>query len=89
VLILSAKYGLIAASQEIPDYDYRLTAAVARAIRPAVLQGLREALDRTTYLEVGFCLGHNYQRAIEGYKDVIPERTTVTFIRGGLPPTRS
>jgi hypothetical protein len=82
VLILSAKYGLIEASREIPDYDLRLTAKAAQAMRDDVLRVLKEVLSQTPCAEVGFCLGKDYRKAIAGYQDVIPSNTTVTFISG-------
>jgi hypothetical protein len=84
VLILSGKYGLIRVSHKIPNYNVRLTAAAAEAIQPAILKRLRETFREAAYLEVGFCLGRYYRRAVEGYKEIVPERIKVTFIQGGL-----
>src|SRR5262245_13360217 len=84
LLILSGKYGLIRASRKIPDYNVRLTAAAAEAMQPAILKRLRATFREAAYLEVGFCLGRVYRRAVEGYQDIVPEGLIVTFIQGGL-----
>ncbi|MCE9563913.1 MAG: hypothetical protein K8U57_17870 [Planctomycetes bacterium] len=83
VLILSAKYGLIEADHAIPDYDCRITAAIAEAIRADVLRVLASHLGRTRYEEVAFCVGHDYQKAVEGYETIIISGTKATFIPGG------
>jgi len=83
VLILSAKYGLIEADHPIPDYDCRITAGIAEGIRADVLRVLASHLGRTRYEEVAFCVGHDYQKAVEGYETIVPPGTRVTFIPGG------
>lgn len=83
VLVLSARYGLIAAAREIPDYDRRLTPGDADAERPDVLRALGEALARTDYTEVALCLGRAYRRAVAGHGDVVPAGTAVAFLTGG------
>jgi hypothetical protein len=84
VIVLSAKYGLIDGSQTIRDYDLRLTAKAADAVRPRIVQALERVLGRSAHSEIGFCLGKMYRRAIAGYEAVIPEGTDVTTIQGGL-----
>ncbi|MCE9564276.1 MAG: hypothetical protein K8U57_19710 [Planctomycetes bacterium] len=83
VLILSAKYGLIEANHAIPDYDCRITAAIAESIRADVLPDLASHLGRKQYEEVAFCVGHDYQKAVEGYETLVTSGTKVTFIPGG------
>src|SRR5204862_191152 len=86
VLILSARYGLIPAARKIPDYDLRLTAEAADQLRPAVLRRLGAAIKRNAYLELCFCLGRQYRRALAGYQRLLPAGLTVTSIGGGLGP---
>src|SRR5436853_1489062 len=44
VLILSAQYGLIEASHNIPHYDHCMSAARARELRPQVLESAKQIL---------------------------------------------
>ena len=83
VLILSAKYGLIDTDHAIPNYDCRINGEAAEAIRLDVLRVLGERLNQKRYSEVAFCVGHDYQKAVEGYEALIASDTKVTFIRGG------
>jgi len=83
VLIVSARYGLLDADHPISDYDCRITAGAAEAIRPDVLRAFGEHLSHQRYGEVAFCVGHDYQTAVEGYESLITAGTTVTFIPGG------
>lgn len=82
VLILSARYGLIDANRETPDYDLRMTPAAADALRPDVLRVLGERLAEG-FAEVGVCLGRDYQTAVAGFEDLVPPGTAVTPITGG------
>ena len=83
VLVLSARYVLIAAACEIPDYDQLLTPEAADALRSDVLRVLGEVVTRTAYAEVAFCLGRGYRLAVAGHGDVLPAGTAVTHIAGG------
>ena len=82
VLVLSAGYGLIPSAREVPDYDRRLTPGDADALRPGVLLALGEALAGMPCAEVALCLGRDYLRAVAGYADIVPARTTVTLLTG-------
>jgi hypothetical protein len=82
VLVLSARYGLIASAHEIPDYDQLLTPEAADALRPDVLRSLDETLAGASFSEVAFCLGRDYRRAVAGHEDVIPSWTAVVHITG-------
>src|SRR5262245_41213981 len=53
VLILSAKYGLIAANRKIPAYDCRMSPHSARALRPRVLTAARRILASRSWRSVG------------------------------------
>jgi len=83
VLILSAKYGLIAADRKIRDYDRRLSRAVARELQPHVLEAARDVLGAKIWHAVGICAGRDYQLALEGLAGLIPEGVRVDVIRGG------
>jgi hypothetical protein len=86
VLILSAKFGLIAADQEIPYYDCRLTREAALALRPSVLEAARGVLRSRAWSAVGVCAGKDYQLALEGLVELVPDGVRVDVVRGGLGP---
>jgi hypothetical protein len=84
ILILSAKYGLIPADREIPDYDCRLSKASAEQLRPQVLETARYALQSLYFRAVGICAGKDYRVALAGFGDFMPGGVRVDFIEGGL-----
>jgi|SRR5579884_10695 len=84
VLILSAKYGLIASTDRIPVYDCRMTLALARRMGPAVLAAVRRALESQSWRAVGLCLGRHYRPALDGLTHIVPASVNLTHIGGGL-----
>jgi hypothetical protein len=84
VLILSAKFGLIPSGRKIPDYDVRMTEVAAARMRAGVLARLRTRLDDATYLEIGLCLGRDYLSALTGYEAIVPAKTKIVTLGGGL-----
>jgi hypothetical protein len=58
VLILSAKYGLIDSAMGIPDYDCRMSGALAKRLRPTVLEALVQVLRSKCWHSVGLCVGN-------------------------------
>ena len=83
ILVLSAKYGLIPADQPIVPYDCRLTRASARALKPQVLKAAYSALRMKKWRSVGICVGKDYQIALEGISELIPDGVRVDVIAGG------
>lgn len=86
ILVLSAKYDLIPAEFEIPDYDCRLSVASAVKLRPQVLETARRALQKGLFDAVGICTGKDYRVALAGFCDLIPDGVQVGFIAGGQGP---
>ncbi len=86
VAIISAKYGLIASGRRIPDYDCRLSARSAHALRPRVLKAARHLLTSRSWRSIGICAGKEYQIALQGLSDLIPEGVGIDVIRGGQGP---
>lgn len=84
VLILSAKYGLIAAERKIPWYDQRLSASMARTMRPRVLETARHVLQSRPWQSVGVCAGKEYQSALDGLAEFLPQGARVDLLAGGL-----
>jgi hypothetical protein len=84
VLILSAKYGLIAAERKVPWYDQRLTTAGAALLRPQVLQAARHVLQSQAWRAVGVCAGKEYQAVLHGFSDLLPAGVRLDLLGGGL-----
>jgi hypothetical protein len=86
VLILSAKYGLIAADKKIPDYDCRLSQTSAIKLRAQALEVLGYALQLERGGSVGICAGKDYRLVLSGFEDRVPDGVHVQFIEGGQGP---
>lgn len=84
VLILSAKYGLIACEQQIPWYDRRLTDAAADRLRPQVLETARDVLRSHRWQAVAVCAGKEYRSVLKGLADLIPAGARFDLLAGGL-----
>lgn len=83
ILVLSAKYGLIASDREIPDYDCRLSVVTAMNLRPQVLETARHILQSQRPGAVGICVGKDYRVALAGFAEVVSQGVQVEFIEGG------
>ena len=84
ILILSAKYGLIEAAHPVPDYDCRMSAALAKQLHSRVLAAGKRVLGSDHCQEVGLCVGKQYRAALDGLLDVVPAGARVDVIGGGL-----
>ena len=84
VMVLSAKYGLIDASDTIRDYDLRMSAALARRLRRDVVASLPERIRASSSEVVGICLGRQYRLAVEGFEETLEKRVRVDWLEGGL-----
>lgn len=80
IMILSAKYGLIAPKERIINYDQRMTPERARELAPSCKQILEDLIKKKEYERVIVNLGADYLPAIEAalQSQTIP----VTFIGG-------
>jgi cytoplasmic iron level regulating protein YaaA (DUF328/UPF0246 family) len=65
VLILSAKYGLIDASQKISTYEKKMTETIAKQIRAYTTFKLIRILNTHEYKEIQVNLGGKYRMAID------------------------
>ena len=72
VLILSARFGLILASETIPNYDWRMTRERAAQLRPEAQARLERIFERTAYEEVFICLGSRYREVLDGRQWPLP-----------------
>jgi hypothetical protein len=68
VLILSAKYGLITADRPIPDYDLRMSPALARAQAQENCTTLRKVVESRPYDDVFISVGRVYLQALEPFE---------------------
>lgn len=82
ILILSAKFGLIASHEIIPDYDLRMTEKRAWQLRPQILRSIQEHLSDGRFSDLFVLLGRDYYIAIDGFQKFVPAKTHVTLARG-------
>lgn len=83
VLILSAKYGLIAISTPIAHYEQRMTRNRADDLKSQVFQVLQTLPQRFSYSVVYVELGKDYQCAIEGLAQLF-NGSPVVYARGRI-----
>lgn len=83
ILILSAKYGLIAASTPITDYQMRMTLQQAKAIREQTMEAFKAYTSSKNYQEFYIDLGQDYLPAIEGISKIISE-SPVMYAQGRI-----
>jgi hypothetical protein len=86
VLVLSAKFGLIESATPIPNYDSRMSSAIAEGLRPAVLKDLQRVLMARRWTAVAVCVGKGYRRALIGFEQFLSEGTSIEILGGGLGP---
>ncbi len=73
VMILSAKYGLMAQNHMIKNYDQRLTEKRIPKLREIVKNRLAERLKLTNYNEIMLSMGKDYLSVFEGIKKIAPQ----------------
>lgn len=71
VLIVSAKYGLLEATDEISYYEERMTKKKAHELRGNVLKKLSRYLIVHDYRKVFVMMGRDYREAIRGISTLI------------------
>jgi cytoplasmic iron level regulating protein YaaA (DUF328/UPF0246 family) len=71
ILIISAKYGLLEASDEISYYEERMTKKKAHELRDDVLKKLSRYLTAHTYRKIFVMMGRDYLEAIRGINTLI------------------
>lgn len=82
--IVSAKYGLIAADTIIEPYDQVMTPKRALEMRKDVLSDLSRLLQKRQYTEVLVNLLASYRLAMDGIQEMVPENTSLNFIKGPI-----
>ena len=67
VLIISAKYGLLTWREPILNYEQKMTAERADALRPFIQERLIKILEVQQYDQVFINLGKLYMRTLDGF----------------------
>jgi len=70
VLIISAKYGLLKATDEISYYEERMTKKKAYELRDSVLSKLISHINGHNYRKVFIMMGRDYYEAIRGIRGI-------------------
>lgn len=79
ICVLSAKYGLVDATDQIRHYDRRMNSSRAAQLRPAIRATLEEKIEEEGYEHVICNLGAEYRSALG---DVTTLPATVEFLEG-------
>ena len=67
VLIISAKYGLLTWREPILNYEQKMTAERADALRPFIQERLIRIMEVQQYDQVFINLGKTYMRTLDGF----------------------
>ncbi|MCS6881432.1 MAG: hypothetical protein RMK84_10690 [Oscillochloridaceae bacterium] len=82
IAILSARFGLLSASERISAYEQRMTPARALQLRPEVMAALRQYVQRASYRRCCVAIGRDYAPAVEGLETILPDNCTITRLQG-------
>ena len=67
ILIISAKFGLLAWDAEIEDYDQLMSKEQAHKLRPSIQENLESFLERRNYNKLFINMGATYLKTLEGF----------------------
>jgi cytoplasmic iron level regulating protein YaaA (DUF328/UPF0246 family) len=84
ILILSAKYGLIASKTPIENYDFKMTVTQALAFQGQVSAGLDSYLRSISYSEIFINLGVTYLTALKLSKELVNQSNKIYYATGGI-----
>lgn len=82
--ILSARFGLISDSKQIPNYDRRMTPQRVEELQQPTLSELEKILNRKQYQEFFISMGKDYLRVLNGYKSLTSTNLNVTVSEGSM-----
>lgn len=68
ILIISAKFGLIAWDAEIEDYNQFMSKEQAHKLRPSIQENLESFLDGRDYEKLFINMGSTYRETLEGFE---------------------
>jgi hypothetical protein len=84
IWILSAKHGLIPSDRRIAAYDTSMNAAIAKAMRQATSEKLKELVGKQTYRKVMLAMGREYLGAVGPRKAWASDGAVVSQTKGRI-----
>jgi hypothetical protein len=82
--ILSAEFGLIAATELIPPYDHLMNAERARDLRTDIVERFAGEISQFRPDQLFVSVGASYKVALEGCWDTLDPSVAVRFARGSI-----
>lgn len=82
--ILSARFGLLHGSDEIPWYDHRLTRSEQQELSAAIGSRLKTLADPARFTEAFVCAGRDYTEVLGPHLEDLRAAVPVTLAAGGL-----
>ncbi|MDY7051596.1 DUF6884 domain-containing protein [Limnospira fusiformis] len=82
IYVLSAKFGLISGDRLIPDYDLKLTTALALELNSSVIQNFTKIISANKYTKLLICVTKKYFSLLKGYAEILPAYLNVTVATG-------
>lgn len=84
IYILSAEFGLISLTQEVPYYDRRMTVPRAQEISDWVKNEFKHIISSRNCDKLFINLGSDYMGALSGYEGLLAPSVEVTHAQGSL-----
>ncbi|EIJ65735.1 hypothetical protein BD31_I0838 [Candidatus Nitrosopumilus salaria BD31] len=84
LLIVSAKYGLIRPTQQITNYDKRLSSDQIPTLQKKTLIKLEKFTKNENYNEVMLSMGKDYLCLFDGIDNVLPKKCVVKTTKGKI-----
>ncbi|OCR01055.1 hypothetical protein BCD67_16905 [Oscillatoriales cyanobacterium USR001] len=84
IYVLSAKFGLIRGDLVIPNYDQKMSKALASELSLSVVTNLEAIVSQGTYQKLLICVTKMYFNALSGYSGIMPDSLEVTVGTGTL-----
>ena len=82
IFIISAEYGILEASKEIPFYDRRLTSRRVNEIRPLIENKIKHISKENHYDDLFISASQAYLEALGTYQNYIQNNTRITLSSG-------
>ena len=82
IFIISAEYGIIESSKEIPFYDRRMTSRRVGEVRPLIENQLKSVFHAIPYSDLFISASQLYLKALGTYQNYLSENTQVTLSIG-------
>lgn len=82
IYVLSARFGLISATETIPYYDQRMTAHRAAELRDHVLNRFSQQFQAGAYQQLLINVGRDYRHAVHGIEAIAPPDCSTIMLEG-------